>query len=279
MPFVRTSYFQVPVQSMQPSIQGSQPRIHQLMPIAEFIYQRKKEDAMKLFLKIVKTRIKKQALPLTALSFLLTVQGCVAALPLAYSLAAASYAMGGFAVYKSVQMTTGGEAEVRFKKAKLSAEDQKALSSIKRLAIYPGSQKNVKLAEALGKSGKFDIITPYSVQKALPDTATVADIKQMTEQEKRSYALKLCNDLNADGIFIYSEGGHSYDTSYWSLKRSEAIVKFQASVFSVEHDGIIWTQEGEIVLKTGSNMPPQDEVDQIAVSAIAEKFLSDAGKK
>lgn len=234
---------------------------------------------MKLFLTIVKRRIKNQSLTLVALCFLLTVQGCVAALPIAYPIyVAASYAMGGFVAYKTVQMTTGGEAEVRFKDSKLSAKNQEALSSLKRLAIYPGSQKDVRLAEALGKSGKFDIITPYSVQKALPDTIKFTGIKQMTEQEKRLHALKLCNALNADGIFVYSESGHSYDTSYWSLKRSEAIVKFQANVFSVEHDGIIWTQEGEIVLKTGSNVPPQDEVDQIVVSAIAEKFLSDAGK-
>lgn len=235
---------------------------------------------MKLFLTILKTRINKQALLLIAICFIVTVQGCIAALPLAYPIyAAASYAMGSFVAYKYIQTTTGGEVEIRFKDSKSSVENQEALSSLERLAIYPGSRKDVKLAEALAKNGQYDIITPYSVQKALPDTATVADIKQMTAQEKRSYALNLCNALNADGIFIYSEGGHSYDGSYWSLKRSESIVKFQASVFSVEYDGIIWTQEGEIALKTGSSMPPRDEVDQIAVSAIAEKFLSDTGKK
>ncbi|MBU4426497.1 MAG: hypothetical protein KKB35_07140, partial [Proteobacteria bacterium] len=80
---------------------------------------------MKLFLTIVKRRIKNQSLTLVALCFLLTVQGCLAAVPVVYPVVAiAGYAISGFVLYKSVQLTTGGKAEVRFKDSKLSAEDQ-----------------------------------------------------------------------------------------------------------------------------------------------------------
>ncbi len=236
---------------------------------------------MKTLLTFLKINMGKWVLLFIAICFFLGVQGCIGALPaVVYPIyAVASSAMSGFVAYKSIQMTTGGEAEVRFKNTNLLAKNKRALSSLKTLAIYPGGRNDIRLAEILSKSGEFTIITPYSVRKALADGDRVPNIKEMTSEEKRSFAFNLCKSLGADGIFLYSEDGHSYDASYWSLKKPEAITKFQADVYSLEQNGIIWTQEGEIALKTGSSMPSQDEVDRIAVSAIADKFLNVVGKR
>ena len=224
---------------------------------------------MEFFLTNKKKKIMNQCLGLVLLCLLIIIQGCIVPM----------LAITGFGAYKLVQLSTGGEFEVRFKDSELSLEQEKALSSFKRLAVYPGNQVSVKLAEALEKSGNYDIITPYSVQKALPDSAKFADTRQMTEQERNRHCSKLCYILKADAIFVYSEGGISSDQNLWSLKKPELTAKFEVNLFSPKYKRIIWIQEGEGVLKAGGKFPPKDEMEQILASAIAEKFLNDAGKK
>lgn len=239
---------------------------------------------MKFFLTNKKKKIKNQCLGLVLLCLLIIIQGCIAAAPLAYyplaTATAAGYAaLTGFGIYKVVQLSTGGEFEVRFKDSELSFEQQEALSSFKRLAVYPGSQVSVNLAEALEKSGNYDIIAPYSVQKALPGATKFANTEQMTERERNRHCSKLCRALKADAIFVYSEGGTGYEHNFWSLNQSELTANFEVNLFSSKYKRIIWTQEGQAVLKQGGKFPPQDEMEQIVASAIAEKFLSAAGKK
>ena len=224
---------------------------------------------MKFFLTNKKKKIKNQCLGLVLLCLLIIIQGCIVPM----------LALTGFTAYKLVQVSTGGEVEVRFKDSELSFEQQEALSSFKRLAVYPGSQVSVKLAEALEKSGNYKIITPYSVQKALPDSAKFANTEQMTEKERNRHCSKLCRALKADAIFVYSEGDTVYESKIWSIDRSEFTAKFEVNLFSSKYKRIIWTQKGQAVLKQGGKFPPQDEMEQIVASAIAEKFLSAARKK
>jgi hypothetical protein len=237
---------------------------------------------MKSFLALTRKDIKNWFLGLIALCLSATLLGCplplmIAAAPVLTGAAAVST---GFVAYKTIQTSTGGSIGINFKDAELSIEDQKALASLKRLAIYPGDPINVELAEILSKSDRCDIVAPYSVKKALPETVKFGDFKQMIKREQIQHALKVCQAVKADGLLIYSVTGRGTDMKIWSLKRAEATVNFKLEVFSQEHRNTIWNQEGEIVCKIGGGkVPPQDEVNKIVASAVAEKFLSDVGRR
>ncbi len=229
----------------------------------------------------MKKRIENQSSASIALCFMILLQGCMAA-PVAYPvLVGAQYAMYGWHGFKVVQMSTGGSAEVRFKDSELSFDDQRALSSLECLAVYPGGEKNVKLAEALAKSSYWRIITPYSVETTLPDTFRFGAFERMTEQEQVQYACGVGEALKADGVLVYLEKGYGSDIrGFFSPKRSESITKFEVKVFSTTYQKALWVKEGKIVWKWGAREPPpQDEIDQITASAVAEKLLSDSGKE
>ena len=228
---------------------------------------------MKPFFLILKETIRTQVLLLFAVCVFLP--GCGAGI-----FYAAAVGMGAFGGHKLYQLKTGGEAEVRFAKPELSTQDQKALLHLKRLAIYPGEreQETVMLAEALSKSGQYDIVSPFSVKEVLPDMARPANFKGMTKQEQIKYAFKVCNELRADGIFVLTHSGSKYRSGSLSFKRSELAYSFQIDLFSGDYKKIIWAQEGDMVLTIGDKMPAEEETQKILISAIAEKFLEDSGK-
>lgn len=206
------------------------------------------------------------------------ITGCVAALG---AMSLASFGVAGFGVYKIVQLETGGEAEIRFAKSELSDEDKEVLSSLKNLAIYPVPQREQEaaiLADALSKSGQYEIIPPFSVKKTFSKTGWPPNFKGMTKQEQIKYAGQLCNTLKADGLFVLTHGSVKVDARYFSFKKSEMASSFQIDLFSVRHDRVIWTQKGEMAVSIGSTLPAQEEIDKILATAIAGKFLEDAGK-
>lgn len=208
--------------------------------------------------------------------------GCMAPalLPL---LNVASFAAGGFDIYKGVQLTTGGSAEMRFKEPKgapkISEGDKKFLSSINRPAVYPGTTDQVALAEALAKNKEYDVIGPYSVRKAMSESDKFLKLEEMTEEERAAYAVRLCNTLKADGLLVLLTSEGATKMHNWSLDRPEIAVDFKIELISPSRKKIVWSRDGELVLKFGSNKPAEKEVADFMASAIISKFLEDIGKK
>ena len=185
---------------------------------------------------------------------LVVFSGCAAVLP------AASMATSGFSVFKGVQGTTGGGFEVKFEET--SPQDRKALSALESIAIYPGS-KSVRLAETLSKA--YKIITPALILQ----TFGYVDFNGLTEREKVQQAGKICKTLKANGLLLYSEKMGVTESNVWTLKRGTYIMKFTVEVFM---PGQTVKRQGEIVFQVGAKHPPQEEIDQMVVSAIAERF-------
>lgn len=206
--------------------------------------------------------------------------GCMAALPL---LSAVSYAAAGFDLYKGVQLTSGGSAEMRFKEPKdspkISEEDKKFLSSINRPAVYPGTTDQVALAEALAKNKDYDVIGPYSVRKVMLESDKFLKLEEMTEDERVGYAVRLCNTLKADGLLVLLTSEGATKMHNWSLDRPEVAVDFTVELISSSRKKVAWSRKGELVLKFGSNKPAEKEVADFMASAIISKFLEDIGKK
>ena len=215
---------------------------------------------------------------LLLLVFCFPITGCVAALG---AMSLASLGMAGFSGYKVVQLETGGEAEVRFVKSELSAEDKEVLSSLKHLAIYPVPQREQEaamLADVLSKSGQYEIIPPFTVKKTFSKTGWPPNFKGMTKQEQIKYACQLCNTLKAEGIFVLTHGDTKIEARHFSFKKAEWASSFQIDLFSVKYKRVIWAQKGDMAVSLGSKTPAQEEIDKILATAIAEKFLEDSGK-
>ena len=211
--------------------------------------------------------------------FVFVIQGCAAPLvmPAYTALSAASIGVSGFGVYKATQLTTGGEAEVRFAKKDLSSQDKDALASIKSIIVYPGGQEKVRLAELLSESD-YKIITPHAVTKTLSKKEIPVDFSQLTKKEKISYACQLCKIFKADGMFVFSCGGTETDTKMWSFGRPEVSTKFQLQLFSHKYKKVIWDQKGKLVVKGGSKFPSYKETEGLLISALAKKFFEDTAK-
>ncbi len=203
----------------------------------------------------------------------LILQGCVAALPVAL------LATSGFQTYKAIQTSTGGSVEVRFQDSAAKGDEQRPVVSIKRLAVWPGGSVNVKLAELLQKNGSYEVTTPNTVKTALEKTNNQSiTFDQLTENEKTQLFMQTGKTLGVDGILVYEERGGSSDIKYWSFGRAEATTDFTLRIVSPEIGKVIWVQDGQIVSKVGSKVPPSGEVEQIVASACVEKILIALGK-
>ena len=175
---------------------------------------------------------------LFVLMLCLVFSGCfaAAALPLYTAVSAVGMGVSGFGLYKSVQMTTGGEAEVRFDKEAL--KDKIALGAMKgkTIAVYPTTgRETVRLAEVLSENGRFKIISPYAVEKALAPEQVIMDFGALTKQEKMNYICKVCSKVKADGILLVDFAHDARaDVKAWSFDRAESSLDFEVTLFSLE---------------------------------------------
>jgi len=208
---------------------------------------------------------------LTPIISVLFLYGCFAP-ALIPILSATSMALSGLQLYKGVQLTTGGSAEVRFKETKISEEDRSAVTTIKSIAVYPGSKENIALASELEEKSEFKIISPNSVRKAQKKGA-FEDFGYLTEAEKTINAWNVCTAVGADSVLIMTFGGGGSSANLYSAKRTEVSAKIEIEFFSIKHKRKLWHQEGELVLKIGANSPAEDEVGELVASSVADKFM------
>lgn len=215
------------------------------------------------------------------LIFCFMFSGCfaAAALPLLTAVSAVGWGVSGFGLYKVVQTTTGGEAQVRFDKEVF--KDKVALSAIKgkTIAIYPTTgRETVRLAEVLLENGRFKIITPHAVEKALAPDRVIMDFDILTNQEKMNYMCEVCNKVKADGVLLVASARDAkVDVNALSFDRAESSLDFEVMLFSLKLKREIWRQKGQFVLKLGSRRPDSNEINNIFITAIAERFMEDVG--
>lgn len=212
-------------------------------------------------------------------------QGCavVPVLPMAYGLFAAEIAWLGYSAVKIYQFSTGGSAEVRFKEEQITPSDRDTLTSIKRLAILPGTPRNVRIAEELIRRTSYhEIVTPAQVLATIqtdPRKASLgADESHLTEDEIVRQLKELTEKLSADAVLVYREVSGGFDTSFLSLKRSETTANFTLKIFSAQKNRFVWNQSGQVAMKFGSSLPPQDEVDKLVATSTVDKVLEALGK-
>lgn len=201
-------------------------------------------------------------------------QGCLAAAPL---IIGAYYASTAFSIYKGVQLTTGGSAEIRFPKdaQPISSESDQELKSIKRMAILPGNRISTLLTQELEKKG-LEVTTPYQIEKKFKDAVHLT-ASSMTDTEKFREMKMIADEFETDAVleFIESEGGSAWNA--WSLDRAESKTDFTIRIVSKEGKPI-YNLQGQFVLKCGASTPSQQEVDNVFLKAVTEKISSSLGR-
>ena len=204
--------------------------------------------------------------------------GCVAAaIPL---MLAASGVVEGFAIFKTVQMTTGGTVSVSFGKDKLPVGVQKQLVTIKQPAIWPGDEVAVAMTEEIQKEGTFhSVITPAVVTKSLKESKIDPDMKNLTRSEKMALFGKVCTSTGADGIIVLLDEGDEADSNIWSLNRSAVIHHAKLIIYGSDAGSVVYETEMLIKEEVTGNIQNPQEVMRIAGASAAEKIRAIMGGK
>jgi len=174
----------------------------------------------------------------------------------------------GLTLLKGVQATTSGNVAVEFEETSSQAQDRKALSALGSLTIYPtNGNTGVGLAGVLEKA--YKVVTPATVLK----TIKYVDFETLTPQERVQKANEICRVFKTNGLLLYSEQKGITKSNAWALKRGTYTVVIVVEVFIPNQNRVI-RRQGKVVFQLGGDPPPQEEVDKLIVSTIAEQFIS-----
>ena len=224
---------------------------------------------------ITKQLYARRILPTLLVCFVPVLQGCLAAAPFVIG---AYYATTAFSVYKGVQLTTGGSAEIRFPKdvQAVSPGSDQELKSIKHIAVLPGNRMSTLLAQELEKKG-LEVTTPYQIEKKFKESGNLT-ASSMTDTEKFREMKIIAKEFKADAIleFIESQGGT--DWNVWSLNRAESRMDFTIRIVSSKGGKSIYNLQGQFVLKCGASAPSQKEIDNVFLEVVVEKMSPSLGR-
>jgi hypothetical protein len=206
---------------------------------------------------------------------ILMLQGCVAAaLPLLAAASFASVAIGGFSIFKSVQMTTGGSANIQFSDVVLSAEDKQHLAAFTSPTVWPENEGEAYLASRLESSASFSsVITPSTAARALEDLDIDRNTNLLTEAERRKIFGEVCDHVGADAMIAVRDLGSETTANAWSFKRASQTFRGLVTVYSRKADRVILTTEVVLQVDLGSDFPNEQELMKVTGEAIAEKLI------
>ncbi len=190
--------------------------------------------------------------------------GCIiAAVPVMMAAGAGVVAVGGFAVYKTVQTTGGGTMEIAFgsKDAK-HAPPPPPLPGVSTLAVWPVGHREEAFASVVKASGKVRV-APLVGVGMLPGTQT---------DRYAAYATA-CHGNSADVIFAAIDQGQTVSSNMMSFKRGSVTDKLTIEGYGCSAGKIVWTDSMATVVEAGSKPTPQSEIDDAAGRAWGERVL------
>lgn len=205
----------------------------------------------------------------------LSLGGCLAAaVPIMLATTAAGTAFSGFAIYKAVQTSTGGRVRVAFGTG-VEGEVPPAdpLPMARRVAVWPGDEMQVKFAERMEASGRYEVVTPGAVARTLAARQIPVILAQLTTEEKRQSMLTVCREHRADLIFAAQGEGVSTNANMFSFGRGTMTDNYGLTAFDCRSEQFAWREKMAIVQEVGSTTTPAGEVATIAGEAWAERIL------
>ena len=217
---------------------------------------------------------------LSVLGLSVCLSGCVAAalLPLASAVSIGSAAFTGFQAYKAVQTMSGGSVTVAFPSSGGKVVPAQPLPAMRRVAIWPGDEIEVVLAEQLQRSGRYAVEPPATVQAAMTDLKLPTDLNQMTDEERDGAFAAVCQHMRVDFVFAaQSEGSEAHDNSL-SFSRSNVTSEVKLLGYSCPARQVTWQDDMALIADVGSHQPTRNELAEAAGGAWADRVLNAPAK-
>ena len=193
--------------------------------------------------------------------------GCVAAIPAA-SVAVARLSPGLF---------KNSSIEVKFPSKENKALPPQPLAQAKKVAIWPGEQREVLLAERLQNSGKFTSVTsPATVSGILGESRTPTDLSLLTNADQATSFGMICRRTGANLVFGARQEGRTANSSLFTF--SQAIThSAELLTYSCDKHEVIWRDAMAVIVGTGGGPDTPTEMAKVSADAWAERILQAMG--
>ncbi len=197
--------------------------------------------------------------------------GCLAAIPL---IQAASLAASGAVVVKGYRTSTGGSVSVAFPEETIPQDKKTFLTNIKKLAIWPDSQIEVRIAEVLQEAGQISVVTPGKTGVLIRKLELPKRIASMTKNEMILAFRTICDESGADALLTFKSLGGKTNMNMFSFSRTNHKSQYKMFIYSRTTDDIAYTEVAETTIEIGGSMPGQQEILQIYAKLFSERLLT-----
>lgn len=193
----------------------------------------------------------------------LQLSGClIAAVPLMMAAGAATVAVAGFAVYKTVQTTSGGTVRIGF-----GASDTKHPLPPKPLppptgmvAVLGTGTREAKFATDLRASARFRLVR---------DDPGVLAPSSVSGPEYDA----MCRRDRVDMVFAAIDLGQMVQSNLLSFSRGGVTQKLSLTAYGCAARQVVWSDTMAVVIEAGGKPTQQAEIDVIAGQAWAERIV------
>lgn len=211
--------------------------------------------------------------------FSIALSGCVAAVvPMVAALDVASIGALGFATYKTVQLSSGGSAQIEFPGTNGKTSPPPLLPNFRTAAIWPGDEGEVRFAERLQSSARFaSVVAPAAVSAILAESKTPTDLKQLTEQEKAQAFDAVCKRAKVEFIFAAIRQGASANSNAMSFSRANVTYTSDLLGYSCPQHQIVSRDQIALVIDVGSSVGNASAMNQAGADAWADRVLQAMG--
>ncbi len=195
----------------------------------------------------------------TALSVALS--GClIAAVPLVM---AAGAAAGGFAIYKTVQTTSGGSVRISF-----DSKDAKKASPPPAL---PSPSATVAVIEAAAARATRSPLRTLRFRPAARNAGSFR-VSQATGDADGA-----CRARGVNLVMSAVDQGQAVKSNMLSFQRGNVTQTLTLQGYSCASHMVAWTQTMQVIVEAGSKPTPQAEIDEIAGQAWADRVIQARG--
>lgn len=214
---------------------------------------------------------------------------CIASLPLLTGCILPFLAVGAFTAVKSVQTFAKSTYEVRLNNP--TVEDTNALELVTKIALWPNLNgppasfgqndtlvSSSLLAELLMASNQLDIVTPFTVSQVLESNSIPGTLQGLLPGEQLKICRLVADKTGADAVFYSMPPDTTMDTSYFSLKRASRTYAVNVELYSKATGDFVWANTAVVVIKQGSTMPSDADMQRSVAELLVKRLLKITGK-
>ena len=196
--------------------------------------------------------------------------GCIAA---AVPLLIAQVGVLGFAGYKLVQTSSGGAVGVAFPGPDGKEAPPQPLPPARTAAVWPGNAAEVRFAEKLAMSGRFEVTPPAKVSVILADAKIGTTLTRLTSAEQAEAFGVVCNESRANLVFAGIDRGTETDARVFTLSRPSVTTKADLLAFSCSRKVIVWRDQLALIVEIGDRRTSNSEMLSAGGDAWADRIL------